>query len=50
VSEFELIRTEAANEGASVKRMCRLLEVSRSGYYASVARGVARAWLCACDR
>jgi putative transposase len=41
VSEFELIRTEAANEGASVKRMCRLLEVSRSGYYDHVARRTA---------
>ena len=38
MSPFELIRTETANDtpsnkGASVKRMCRLLEVSRSGYY-----------------
>lgn len=31
MSTFELIRTEAANH--SVQRMCRLLEVSRSGYY-----------------
>lgn len=38
MSEFELIRTEAANHTASVKRMCRLLGVSRSGYYGHVAR------------
>jgi transposase InsO family protein len=36
MSTFELIRTEAAHH--SVKRMCRLLEVSRSGYYDHVAR------------
>jgi putative transposase len=41
VSEFELIRTEAANEESSVKRMCRLLEVSRSGYYDHLARRAA---------
>jgi putative transposase len=38
MSTFELIRTETANKmdsnkETSVKRMCRLLEVSRSGYY-----------------
>lgn len=36
MSKFELIRTEAANH--SVQRMCRLLEVSRSGYYAYLER------------
>lgn len=36
MSAFELIRTEAA--GHSVKRMCRLLGVSRSGYYDHLER------------
>jgi hypothetical protein len=36
VSAFELVRTEAA--GSSVKRLCRLLEVSRSGYYDHLTR------------
>lgn len=33
---FEIIRTEAANH--SIQRLCRLLEVSRSGYYNYLAR------------
>jgi putative transposase len=37
VSVFDHIRTEAA-EGSSVQRMCRLLDVSRSGYYDHVER------------
>lgn len=36
MSAFELIRAEAASH--SVKRMCRLLEVSRSGYYDHLTR------------
>ena len=36
MSAYELIRTEAAS--FPVKRMCRLLEVSRSGYYDHVVR------------
>ena len=36
MSAHELIRTEAANH--SVKRMCRILEVSRSGYYDHLTR------------
>ena len=46
MSPFELIRTETANDtpsnkGTSVKRMCRLLEVSRSGYYDHLNRQAA---------
>ena len=40
MSVFELIRTEAAHH--PVKRLCRLLEVSRSGYYDHVARRAER--------
>jgi putative transposase len=36
MSPFELIRAEAAN--SSIQRLCRLLEVSRSGYYDYLAR------------
>jgi putative transposase len=36
MSPFELIRTEAADH--SIQRMCRLLGVSRSGYYDYLAR------------
>jgi putative transposase len=36
VSTFELVRTETADH--SVSRICRLLEVSRSGYYDHLAR------------
>jgi putative transposase len=36
VSAFELIRSEAADH--SIQRMCRLLGVSRSGYYDYLAR------------
>ena len=44
MSPFELIRTETAdevpsNKGTSVKRMCRLLEVSRSGFHAWLRQG-----------
>ena len=33
MSTFELIRAETANGHNAVNRLCRLLEVSRSGYY-----------------
>lgn len=36
MSPFELIRTEAA--GYSIRRLCRLLDVSRSGYYDYLVR------------
>ena len=36
MSPFELIRTEAADY--SIQRLCRLLDVSRSGYYDYLAR------------
>ena len=36
MSPFELVRTEAADH--SVQRMCRVLGISRSGYYDYVAR------------
>jgi len=36
MTPFELVRTEAADH--SVQRMCRLLGISRSGYYDYVAR------------
>lgn len=38
MSTFELIRTETANKKSTVNRLCRLLEVSRSGYYDYLGR------------